>query len=184
MYTLYIDTHFVKIVMGLFKNEELIDCREVQCSKHTTIAVNLLNTLLLENDLGIDDLEEVIVINGPGSFTGVRIGIVIAKMLGYTKNIPIKTLSYLEALALNYDIEVVLGIEDKNGVFGGRFNKDHELEGDYFYLNKNDVQSYKDKIIITDEVDLMKVISFMKKREPVISHLLKPLYVKKIEVEK
>lgn len=184
MYTLYIDTHFVKIVMGLFKNGELIYYKEVDSGKHTAIAVNLLYTLLLNNNLKVDDLSEVIVINGPGSFTGVRIGIVMAKMLGYTKNISIKALSYLEALALNYDEEIVLGIEDKNGVFAGKFNKNHELVGDYIYLNKNDVLNYKENIIIGNQVDVKKVVNFMTTKEPIISHLLKPLYVKKIEVEK
>ena len=46
-------------------------------------------------------LDEIIVVNGPGSFTGVRLGVTIAKTLAYTLNIPIKTISSLEVSSIS-----------------------------------------------------------------------------------
>jgi tRNA threonylcarbamoyladenosine biosynthesis protein TsaB len=47
----------------------------------------------------IRDLDDIIVGIGPGSYTGLRIGVVVAKMLGWNSGIPVKTVSSLALLA-------------------------------------------------------------------------------------
>lgn len=184
MYTLYIDTHFINLVVGLFKNGELMDKLVLESNKHSENTINLIKEIMDKNRIQIDDIKEIIVINGPGSFTGVRIGIVIAKIFGYAKNITVKEISYLQALALNYGEDVVVGIKDYNGIFGGKFDKEHNLVGDYFYLSNKDIDSYNKEIKLEDNVDLNKVYQYLKDKEGVNPHTIKPLYVKKIEVDK
>ena len=87
MFTLYIDTHFINLEMALLKDGKLIGQKKQESNKHSTCTINILKELLEENNLSVTDLAEIIVINGPGSFTGVRIGIVVAKIIGFTKNI-------------------------------------------------------------------------------------------------
>ncbi len=183
MYTLYIDTHYIKLQLVLFKNGKVEDEIIKSDGKHSSYLVSSLKLLLERNRVNFDDLDSIIVINGPGSFTGVRLGIVVAKMVGFCKGVPIKVLSYLQAVALKYDKEVMIGIKDKNGVFGGKFNNRHELVGDYFYINNKDINSYKD-ILIDDEVLLDKVYNFMLNKRSINPHVVKPIYVKKIEVDK
>lgn len=184
MYTLYIDTHYENIVLILFKDGKIIDKKEKLSNKHSEYVVSLLDSLLNNNGITIDEIKKVIVINGPGSFTGVRIGIVIAKIIGYTKNISIKTLSYLEALALNYDSDVVLGIKDRNGVFIGEFDEKHNLVTDYYYLSNKEMEHYNKEVILDSNVDYLKVYQYTREKEVISAHLLVPLYVKKIEVQK
>ncbi len=184
MYTLYIDTHFINLVMGLFKDGELIEKLELESNRHSENTINMLKKILENNKVLIDEIKEIIVINGPGSFTGVRIGIVIAKIFGVTKNILVKEISYLQALALNYNTDVVVGIKDYNGVFIGEFDKEHNLVGDYFYLSNKDKENYKKEIMLEDNVDLNKVYQYTKNKAGINPHNLKPLYVKKIEVDK
>lgn len=183
MITLYIDTHYENLVLAILRDGEELIKRTITSNYISEKAVNLLKTTLLEVGLDVHDLQEIIVINGPGSFTGVRIGVVIAKMLAYTLNIKMKAITYLQALALNYDETITLGISDKNGVFGANFNMRHELVGNYYYLSKREVNN-KNIIIDEGEVDIFKVWEFMKDKEGVNYHLLTPLYVKRIEVEK
>jgi tRNA threonylcarbamoyladenosine biosynthesis protein TsaB len=45
--------------------------------------------LLKKRQLGWDDLEGVVVFRGPGSFTGLRIGMTVANAIAYAQNIPI-----------------------------------------------------------------------------------------------
>ena len=45
------------------------------------------------------DLTKIVVAKGPGSYTGVRIGVTIAKTLAWTLNIPLVGISSLEILA-------------------------------------------------------------------------------------
>ena len=184
MYTLYIDTHYSELVLALFLDGKLIDTKVLDSNLHSKNTVPLLKELLDHHSLSIDNLGEVLVINGPGSFTGVRIGIVVAKMIGYTKNIPIKAISYLQAMSLSYHQDVVLGIRDRNGIFVGEFNANHELINDYFYLSNEEVKNFEKDIKLDTSVDYQKVYDFMKEMNSVSPHLLKPLYVKKLEVGK
>lgn len=184
MYTLYIDTHFVKLVIALFKDDILLGEKILESNLHSENTISLLDDLLKEFSIKAKDLNEVIVVTGPGSFTGVRIGVVIAKTLGFCLNIPIKSISYLEAMALNYDDDVIVGIKDRNGVFIGEFTEDKTLLNDYYYLTNKEFETFNKNIILDDNVDLIEVIKYLKHKESVHPHLLKPLYVKRIEVMK
>ena len=183
MFELFIDTHYQELVLVLFKDGKIFDKKIRKDGKHSEYFISLLQELLEQNSVTFDDLSGIIVINGPGSFTGVRIGVVVAKMISYSKNIPLKALSYLQALDLEYDGEVFVGITDKNGVYVGRFNQDHELIGDYFYLSNKDWESFGESILVDGVLDLNKVYLYMKKQDAIEPHLLKPIYIKKIEVE-
>lgn len=182
MYTLYIDTHFADLVLAIFKDDEILCEKKVNSNFTSESTIPLLKEVLDESNLELKDLKEIIVISGPGSFTGVRIGIVIAKIIAYSLNISVKTLSYLEAMALEYDYDVKVGIKDRNGAFIGEFDSKHNLVRDYYYL-KNEELISKSDIIFDNEVDLKKIKLFVKDKKCVLPHSLVPLYVKKIEVE-
>lgn len=49
----------------------------------------LINQLLKENKAKLSDLKEIKVNTGPGSFTGLRVGISVANALGFSLNIPV-----------------------------------------------------------------------------------------------
>jgi len=182
MYSIYIDTHFIKLVLALYKDENLIWKKELESNKHSENTVFLLQELLEENNITVADLNEIIIVTGPGSFTGVRIGVVIAKILGYTKNIKVKPISYLEILSLNYEGTITVGIKDRNGAFIGKFTN-HKLESDYQYLSNSELETYSEKIEFNDFVDYEKLIKHMKEVKELNPHLLKPLYVKRLEVK-
>ena len=184
MYTLFIDTHYVKLHLVLFKDGKVLDEILKDGVKHSEYFVNSLKELLEKNKITIDDLSGIIVVNGPGSFTGVRIGVVVAKMIGYCKHVPIKVISYLQAVSLKYGKECLIGIKDKNGAFIGKFLQNHELVGDYFYLNNKELEDFKENIIIDDVINLDMVYEYLQDKEGVHPHFVKPIYVKKIEVEK
>lgn len=52
-------------------------------------ALLLIDKLLKENNLKIEEIDEVKVNTGPGSYTGVRVGAAIANTLGFILKIPI-----------------------------------------------------------------------------------------------
>lgn len=180
MYTLYIDTHSDLLMLALSEKSNVISIKKVNSEKHTDNAVNLIDELLKSVKITLSDINLIIVINGPGSFTGVRIGVVIAKIMAYTQNIQVKSLTYLEAMAINYNREVNVGIKDKNGVFIGEFKKDYSLKKDYFYLTHQEFLNYKKECIFDIPIDLERIYKYLETKENVNPHLLNPLYVKKL----
>lgn len=183
MYTLYIDTHFVNLVLAIFKDDKLIKEKKLDSNKHSEHTIPMLKELLVECNLGLNDLNDIIVISGPGSFTGVRIGIVVAKILAYTLKINVKALSYLEAMALEFDTDVVVGIKDRNGAFIGEFDSNHNLLKDYYYLKTEELKISSLNIKYEVDIDLEKVKKYANHLDSIQPHSLVPLYVKKIEVD-
>ena len=61
----------------------------------------MIENLLKELKLSFSDIELFAVSAGPGSFTGVRIGVALLKGLAFGKNLPCVSISTLEALAEN-----------------------------------------------------------------------------------
>jgi tRNA threonylcarbamoyladenosine biosynthesis protein TsaB len=66
---------------------------------HSEMATVKLQELLQSNGLEVRDVSRVIVNSGPGSFTGIRVGLNLARALGYSLNIPVMTFNTLELLA-------------------------------------------------------------------------------------
>lgn len=66
---------------------------------HSQKVIPMINSLLKMLDYKPDDLDLLSVANGPGSFTGLRIGVVTIKAMAYALNIPVVEVSTLMALA-------------------------------------------------------------------------------------
>ncbi|HMM05700.1 MAG TPA: tRNA (adenosine(37)-N6)-threonylcarbamoyltransferase complex dimerization subunit type 1 TsaB [Clostridiales bacterium] len=69
---------------------------------HAPYLMPMIDGLLAKTEMKPQDIDVIGVTVGPGSFTGLRIGIATAKGFGDMLNIPLIPLSSLDALALNY----------------------------------------------------------------------------------
>jgi tRNA threonylcarbamoyladenosine biosynthesis protein TsaB len=68
---------------------------------HAARLMPAIDYLLASLDLTTKDLDLIAVGSGPGSYTGVRIGVTVAKTLAWTLNLPLLGLSSLQAIAQN-----------------------------------------------------------------------------------
>lgn len=189
MYSLLIDTHSNELVLVLYKDKEQIDIiEEKNIVKQSTIAMPFLEELLNRNNTTIKEIEEVIVVQGPGSFTGIRIGITLAKTLAFCAEIPIYAISSLALLIASNDIDerTWFVVEEKNGYYAAEYGKTKELVSDYIYFNKNDYENFmfSKNVNRNPVMDYNKIYEYAKTKNPSIVHNINPLYVKKIEVQK
>ena len=69
-----------------------------------------IDRCLTESKIDKKEVEKIIVINGPGSFTGIRIGLTIAKVYSYILNINVVCVSSLKALALSTSGEIIISV--------------------------------------------------------------------------
>ncbi|WP_462406067.1 tRNA (adenosine(37)-N6)-threonylcarbamoyltransferase complex dimerization subunit type 1 TsaB [Gracilibacillus sp. Marseille-QA3620] len=84
-------------------NEQGIIGEQITYTKrnHSVRAMPTVEALLKECGMKPADLNRIVVAKGPGSYTGVRIGVTIAKSLAWSLGIELVGISSLEALALN-----------------------------------------------------------------------------------
>ncbi len=68
---------------------------------HSQTLMPMTEQLLKNTELTIDDVDAIAVNAGPGSFTGVRIGVAAAKGLAFPNNLPCVSVSTLESMAYN-----------------------------------------------------------------------------------
>ena len=189
MYSLYIDTHYTEVCVVLFKDKKVLDKEVVKTSlKHSVITMPTIKELIERNNITVDDINEVIVCNGPGSFTGVRIGVTIGKTMAFLRNIPIKVIDSLlvKYISLNEEREAYVVIEDKNGAYVGHFDKGPKSSEEYRYVPKSEYKEFKKNNEVIDEIDIDYdlVYKYLEDVKPLNAHEVKPLYIKGIDALK
>jgi tRNA threonylcarbamoyladenosine biosynthesis protein TsaB len=98
---LYIDTSdSEKIVVGLDGERFETEARKEKSQK----LLPFINELLKKKGKEIKDLKEIEVNTGPGSFTGLRVGVSVANAIGWTLGIPVngKDLKNDESIEIKY----------------------------------------------------------------------------------
>lgn len=68
---------------------------------HSKTLMPVINDVLCHSDITLDEIDLCAVVTGPGSFTGVRIGVAAAKGLCFTNDIKCVGVSALECMAYN-----------------------------------------------------------------------------------
>lgn len=187
MYSLLIDTHSNILNIILYKNRAFYASISRETPLQSKLLVPLIQNILKEQKIKINAITEVIVVNGPGSFTGVRLGVTVAKTISYCLNIPIKSISSLDLLALSVEknSNYSVAIKDPKGYYIGEYSKGQKLQKDYFYLSAKEFLTYEiiNEVIKDSQINWNNVYdgNFLKEEN---QFTIKPLYIKKIEVEK
>ena len=97
---LNLDTSTPVCSVALASGKQLTGIRESHDDKsHSRQLGIFIQELLSENNLEVSSLDAVAVSMGPGSYTGLRIGVSTAKGLAYGSNIPLIGIGTLDALA-------------------------------------------------------------------------------------
>jgi len=75
------------------KDGQLVDSYKWQAHRELSVTIlSCIDKVLEKNKLKISDIKGLAVYSGPGSFTGLRIGITVANTLAYCLNLPIVSL--------------------------------------------------------------------------------------------
>lgn len=100
MKVLAIDTSTYTLGVALSEGEQVLGEYITTLNKnHSLRVMPAIEALMKECDVKPADLEKIVVAKGPGSYTGVRIGVTIAKTLAWSLNIPLASVSSLAVLA-------------------------------------------------------------------------------------
>ena len=125
---LFIDTHDELITIALKNKDDIYEKQKLSEYKHSVYTMPMIEEIFNESNTDIKDLKKIIVVNGPGSFTGIRIGLSIAKTIAYALNIDIVTISSLNAYLISNDngTERKAVIADSKGYYIGAMDEDNK----------------------------------------------------------
>ena len=102
MIILALDTSSMVATVALMDEEKLIGEYSINHKRtHSQKLMPMIDALLKDCEMKIQDVDYVAVAEGPGSFTGLRIGVATAKGLAHALDIPVVGVSTLDALAFN-----------------------------------------------------------------------------------
>lgn len=203
----YLDTSSSFLYTAILNDNNVIDeIKEKMDIDLSSLALPKIDEMLKKNNIKISEIEKIIVVNGPGSFTGIRIGLTIAKTLAWAKNIPIITISSLEAMVLSVDTDnidyIVPAIDARrNFVFAAIFDKKNNnfvLKEQYISvkaleialnnLSGNIVYVSNDNIDTKNEIkkyipNISKIVEKVKDRNSINPHAVDANYLKLTEAE-
>lgn len=85
--------------VALWHNEALVQRSSGEARKHAQSLLPMIDAVLLEAGIALNKVATIALINGPGSFTGIRIAVSVVQGLAYGAGIPVVALSSLHVLA-------------------------------------------------------------------------------------
>lgn len=99
MKILAIDTVTEMCSAALFVNGEIIERTQLAGNQHSALILSMVDALLAEADLSLSQLDLIVNDVGPGSFTGIRIGLGVAQGLAFGADLPLLGVDALTTLA-------------------------------------------------------------------------------------
>ena len=185
MISLFIDTSLSDVFISLLKDERVLSTIHNNIpGEHSIYVTKYIENILKSNNILPKQVNEIVVVNGPGSFTGIRIGVTIAKMFAYILKIRIVAITSLKARVIGKKGEYLLStINAKhNNYYVGLYDKNYNNILEEF-LPKDEVDNIIKKynpLVITEEenYDIEEIIKYTKRLESINPHVVNPIYLK------
>lgn len=197
----YIDTTSSYLYTGIVRDNTLLSYCKKNLGKELSVYTTMeVDKIFNEANVKPEDIDKIIVVNGPGSFTGIRIGVTLAKIFAWAKNIPITTITSLEAMAKSIKSDKLIVpiinarreacwaaiYDNDNVILKGQYLTIEKLKLMLLGLNKEYIFVSNDKFDFEVEEydpDILNIVNYYKDKECINPHLVNPEYLKLTEAE-
>lgn len=204
MKILYIDTTSSYLYGALWIDTKVTESVNIKLGKDLSVfTLKKISEMFEHAKIDSKDIDKIIVANGPGSFTGIRIGVTIAKTYAYSLKKKIVTISSLQAMALSSkketDYKVPIIDARRDYIYAAIYDKDNLPVLKEQYLSKQALLCAIDNlpgeysVITNDEIEIDhkeeyspnfdKIIDTYKEKEEENPHSINPNYLKLTEAE-
>ena len=200
MISLFLNTASSRFNAAIAKDNKVIDSVCTDYEKDLSKDALLEITKLLENNnFSVNDVDEIICVRGPGSFTGLRIGVTIAKTFAYFLQKDLYSVSSLDVMACSVCGDVIVSLIDarRGYVYAAIYDRDYNVLMKECYIKLDHlldkVKSYSGDVVFVslDEFsfDTIKYVPNMDKffslnfKREENSMTFVPEYLKKTEAE-
>lgn len=185
MISMFIDTSLSDVSIALIKGGKLLSKINNNIpGEHSIYVTKYVDDILKENNLSPKDVDEIIVVNGPGSFTGIRIGVTIAKMFAYLQNIRIVSITSLLARVIGHNSKYFLSKIDakRDNYYIGLYDEEYNVITEKFMkVSEIDeiINEYSPLVLDpSSEYNIEKIIDYTKKLPSENVHTVNPVYLK------
>lgn len=200
MKALFISTSTDKMIVSIVVDDKIeYLCKE---DKGKDLSASLMPTIeeaFSKTNQKPNDIDTIFVTTGPGSFTGIRMGTTVAKVMAWglhLKVIPVSSLELLASTQTDKDYIVPLIDARRGYVFSGIYDNHLNPIKEDSYISLEDLKKEignKEVLYVSDDqfsfevaesdYDVLKIISKHKNDEGINPHQLKPNYLKNTEAE-
>lgn len=202
MKILYIDTSTDYLYAGIVSNNVLVaDIKKSFNHDLSKYALYQISKMFEESNLIPNDIDKIIVVDGPGSYTGIRVGMTIAKIYAWALKKQITSISSLDAMQVstNYDGLIIPVIDARRGfVYAAIYQNNQELlpkqyikltdlldkinkmNKKYLFISNNNLKL--DNLVSYDP-DILKIVNTYQDKENINPHMIEPNYLKLTEAE-
>lgn len=199
----YIDTSSSYLYTGIIKDNLLLgEIKKEFGSQLSKYAVSEISNLFKTTKINPNEIDKIIVVSGPGSFTGIRIGMTFAKIFAWTFNIKITTITSLEAMQVSANSNKVLVpiIDARRGyVYAGVYKNNKSLlknqyikledlneylsnlNEEYFYITNDSKFNYIN--CVKYDPNILNIVLNYANKKDINPHLIEPDYLKLTEAE-
>ena len=199
MISLLIDTSTSNMTVSIIKNESVLcNYQEKILTDMSAKILPIIDNSLMKIGLKLNDIDKIFVVNGPGSFTGIRVGVTIGKTIAWALKKEIIPLSSLELIATtSTSKKYIVSMIDarRNNVFVGIYDKElncikedklisidelKSLNSDYEFVSYDDI---KIDNLTKPNINILKIVNKHINDKGINPHNLNPNYLKLTEAE-
>lgn len=155
MLTLCMDTSHRYLTLALIDGDKIIASFQSECfKKQSETIMQELDQLICRAGIDNEAIEAVCITRGPGSYTGVRIAMTVAKVFCARRNLPLYTLSTLRLFSLGcLDCAVILDARGKRVYFA--LYQDGKLQGKECVLPLDEVKKITGSLKLLGDTALL-----------------------------
>lgn len=197
MRILFIDTSSSDVSIAIISDKKILtSINKTIPNAHSIYTISFIDKAIKEANLTPNDIDKILVVTGPGSFTGVRIGVTIAKTYAYLRKIEVIAVSSLKMLAISCEHDYCLALINarNNNYYLGLYDKNNnEVINEQFasyekvleLINKyqptivsNEDITIENKKIPKQVLNIENITLFYQDLESTNPHLIVPNYLK------
>ncbi len=179
-YFLVIDTTTDKFLAGLGQGQNLIAEKSIPGRKHADRLMPVIKEILSRAGLGVKDIDVLGVGTGPGSFTGIRVGMSCIITMGQYLSVPVCSFSVLDIMGKSISRPVLKAYRDK--YYTARYDKNGIRKSKYSIIRAEehpDIETVSKKIKVEDV--LCRTVEIYKKGKSKSWRSIEPIYIMETE---
>lgn len=198
MRSLLIDTTSSFITISIIEdNNILYNYQDKIISDMSSRIIPIIDEGFKKIDFSIRDIDKIFIVNGPGSFTGIRVGVTVAKTIAWALKkeiIPISSLQFMATTETDKKYIVPMMDARRGNVFAGVYDSElncikedklinlyeliENLDDNYELVSYDNIEN-----TIKPNINILKIINKHINDKVVSPHKLNPNYLKLTEAE-